>query len=78
MKDILIALRSIGIDYVLGYADVDSVMEQAEKLDSYENVTPLEAKEILEKENAELIDVRNLTEFNEVISKVLNISWLGH
>lgn len=65
MKDILIALRSIGIDYVLGYADVDSVMEQAEKLDSYENVTPLEAKEILEKENAELIDVRNLTEFNE-------------
>lgn len=64
MEEILIALRSIGIDNVLGYADVDLVIAQADQLDSYQNVTPLEAKEMLEKDDVALIDVRNLTEFN--------------
>lgn len=65
MKELLIALRSIGIDNVLGYADVDQVIAQADTLETYEHVTPLEAKEMLASDDVALIDVRNLTEFNE-------------
>lgn len=65
MKELLIALRSIGIDNVLGYADVDEVIAQATDLQTYENVTPLEAKEMLAFNDVALIDVRNLTEFEE-------------
>ena len=65
MDEMLIALRSIGIDQVLGYADVNAIVEQAQALDSYENVTPTEAKAMMESEDVAVLDVRNLTEFNE-------------
>lgn len=63
MDEMMIALHSIGIDKVLGYADVDQVLAQAKELDSYENITPLEAKEMLANDDVALIDVRNLTEY---------------
>lgn len=65
MDEMLIALRSIGIDQVLGYADVNAIVEKAKALDSYENVTPTEAKAMMESEDVAVLDVRNLTEFNE-------------
>ncbi|MFF5993659.1 MBL fold metallo-hydrolase [Lysinibacillus sp. KU-BSD001] len=65
MEEILIDLRSIGIDQVVGYADIDAMLSQANALDSYENVSPLEAKTMMEQDDVALIDVRNLVEFNE-------------
>ncbi|WP_332645465.1 MBL fold metallo-hydrolase [Lysinibacillus sp. 54212] len=65
MNDMLIALRSIGIDQVLGYGDVEAMTQQANVLDSYENVTPLEAKAMMDAEDVAVLDVRNLTEYNE-------------
>lgn len=65
MNDMLIALRSIGIDQVLGYAHVEAMIEQANVLDSYENVTPSEAKVMMDAEDVAVLDVRNLTEYNE-------------
>lgn len=65
MEEIMIALRSIGIDKVVGYADVSEALEQAKTIDSYENITPTQAKEMLENEDVALIDVRNLTEYED-------------
>lgn len=65
LEEMLIALRSIGIDNVVAYADAAVMIKQAAELDSYENVTPLKAKELMEQENVAVLDVRNLTEYQE-------------
>ncbi|MGM0896244.1 MAG: MBL fold metallo-hydrolase [Bacillota bacterium] len=65
LDEALTALRSIGIDEVYGYAPVEKIMEQAENLATYENVTPAEANEMVEKGEAYVLDVRNQTEFDE-------------
>ncbi|NLY78991.1 MAG: MBL fold metallo-hydrolase [Lysinibacillus sp.] len=65
MEEILIALRSIGIDNVAGYADVNEMLSQAKQLDSYEQISPTEAKKLLEEDGVTIIDVRNLTEYEE-------------
>ncbi|MEY9979314.1 rhodanese-like domain-containing protein [Lysinibacillus sp. RC79] len=64
LDDILIALRSIGIDNVVGYGDVTKVLEEATSLESYENITPLEAKSLIESEKVHVLDVRNQTEYD--------------
>ncbi|USK57965.1 MBL fold metallo-hydrolase [Peribacillus asahii] len=64
LDDILIALRSVGIDQVLGYANVELIVELEGELDSYENVTPLEAKDMINQEDVYVLDVRNKTEFD--------------
>lgn len=64
LDDILIALRSIGIDNVVGYGDVTKVLEEANALESYENITPLEAKPLIESEKVHVLDVRNQTEYD--------------
>ncbi|MCL1698023.1 rhodanese-like domain-containing protein [Lysinibacillus sp. BPa_S21] len=64
LDDILIALRSIGIDNVVGYGDVTKILEEANSLESYENITPLEAKSLIESEQVHVLDVRNQTEFD--------------
>lgn len=64
LDDILIALRSIGIDNVVGYGDVTKVLEEASALESYENITPLEAKPLIESEKVHVLDVRNQTEYD--------------
>lgn len=65
IEEILIALRSIGIDNVAGYADVNEMLSQSKQLDSYEQITPMEAKKLLEEDGVSIIDVRNLTEYEE-------------
>lgn len=64
LDDILIALRSIGIDNVVGYGDVTKVLEEANALESYDNITPLEAKPLIESEKVHVLDVRNQTEYD--------------
>lgn len=65
LDELLIALRSIGIDNVHGYANADAVLSEAIELQSYENITPTEAKAMLENEDVYLLDVRKQTEFEE-------------
>lgn len=65
LDEALVALRSVGIDEVYGFAEAESVMAQAENLASYENVSPSEANEMVEKGEAYVLDVRNQTEFDE-------------
>ncbi|MEZ0481830.1 rhodanese-like domain-containing protein [Planococcus sp. SSTMD024] len=65
LDEALVALRSVGIDEVYGFAEAESVMAQAENLSSYENVSPTEANEMVEKGEAYVLDVRNQTEFDE-------------
>ncbi|KMY30807.1 Zn-dependent hydrolase [Lysinibacillus xylanilyticus] len=64
LDNILMALRSIGIDNVVGYGDVSKVLEEATSLESYENITPLEAKPLIESEQVYVLDVRNQTEYD--------------
>lgn len=65
LDEAMTALRSVGIDEVYGFAEAESVMAQAEKLASYENVSPSEANEMVENGEAYVLDVRNQTEFDE-------------
>ncbi|MFK8794280.1 MBL fold metallo-hydrolase [Planococcus plakortidis] len=65
LDEALVALRSVGIDEVYGFAEAENVMAQAENLASYENVSPSEASEMVEKGEAYMLDVRNQTEFDE-------------
>ncbi|KOS60536.1 MBL fold metallo-hydrolase [Lysinibacillus agricola] len=64
LDDILIALRSIGIDNVVGYGDVMKILEEATSLESYENITPLDAKSLIESGEVHVLDVRNQTEYD--------------
>lgn len=65
LDEALVALRSVGIDEVYGFAEAESLMAQAENLASYENVSPSEANEMVENGEAYVLDVRNQTEFDE-------------
>lgn len=65
LEEVLIALRSVGIDNVIGYADVELVLKEASSLESYANISPLEAKEMMDKDEVYVIDVRKKTEFDE-------------
>lgn len=65
LDEVVIALHSIGIDQVLGYADADAVVAQADSLDKYDNVSIEEAKEMIDNGEANVLDVRNKTEYDE-------------
>ncbi|ALS76099.1 Zn-dependent hydrolase [Planococcus rifietoensis] len=65
LDEALGALRSVGIDEVYGFAEAETVLAQADNLASYENVSPSEANEMVEKGEAYVLDVRNQTEFDE-------------
>lgn len=65
LNEVVIALHSIGIDQVLGYADADAVVGQVDSLDKYDNVTIEEAKEMINNGEANVLDVRNKTEYDE-------------
>lgn len=65
LDEALVALRSVGIDEVYGFAEAESVMAHAENLASYDNVSPSEANDMVEKGEAYVLDVRNQTEFDE-------------
>lgn len=65
LDEVITALHSIGIDQVLGYADAEAIIGEADKLDKYDNVTVEEAKEMINNDEANVLDVRNQTEFDE-------------
>jgi len=65
IEEVLIALRSIGIDKIAGFADVKGMLSQSNKLCSYENITPMEARTLLSEGKAQIVDVRNLSEYEE-------------
>ncbi|MDE0582603.1 rhodanese-like domain-containing protein [Planococcus sp. A6] len=65
LDEALVALRSVGIDEVYGFAEAETVLAQADNLASYKNVSPSEANEMVEKGEAYVLDVRNQTEFDE-------------
>lgn len=65
IEEVLIALRSIGIDKIAGFADVKGMLSQSNKLCSYKNITPMEARTLLTEGKAQIVDVRNLSEYEE-------------
>lgn len=65
LDEVITALHSIGIDQVLGYSDAEAIIGEADKLDKYDNVTVEEAKEMINNDEANVLDVRNQTEFDE-------------
>lgn len=65
LDEILIALRSVGIDNVYGYADATAVIAEATDLQTYENISPIEANELVENNEANILDVRNQSEVEE-------------
>lgn len=65
LDEALVALRSVGIDEVYGFAEAEAVLAQADNFASYKNVSPSEANEMVEKGEAYVLDVRNQTEFDE-------------
>ena len=65
LDEVVISLHSIGIDQVLGYGDAGTIIGQAGDLDKYDNVTIEEAKEMIDNGKANVLDVRNQTEYDE-------------
>ncbi|CAM4418446.1 MBL fold metallo-hydrolase [Paenibacillus alkaliterrae] len=66
LKEILKALRSIGIDNAIGYMDSGSIRESGSlSLESYMEVTPLEIEKKVDAGEVFLVDIRNLNEWKE-------------
>ncbi|MGG4442732.1 MBL fold metallo-hydrolase [Brevibacillus fortis] len=66
LNEILQALHSVGIDNVESFIDSGKLMErEASSLETIDEVTPLEIAERVEKGELHVVDVRNLTEWNE-------------
>ncbi|RDW16448.1 MBL fold metallo-hydrolase [Oceanobacillus arenosus] len=67
VEEIQVALHSIGIDNIRGYADVEAIIANAPSslLESYENITPAEMKELLKNQEIYVLDVRNQSEWND-------------
>jgi hydroxyacylglutathione hydrolase len=59
------SLRSIGIDNVQGYFDINASEVQKQFMESYSSATPQELAASIENGAVRLIDVRAATEFNE-------------
>ncbi len=65
--EVLHDLHSVGIDNVAGYIDL-SVLDEYRangELKTYENKTPSEVASLVEKGEVHVLDVRNLTEYEE-------------
>lgn len=65
LDQVLEVLHSIGIDGIAGYADVSKAINEAAHLDTYQNVTPEQAKELIEDGEGYVLDVRSQTEYEE-------------
>lgn len=63
---ILHDLYSVGIDHIAGYIDLAVINEYStNELESYENKTPSEMASLVKNEQVHILDVRNLTEYEE-------------
>ncbi|WP_340672946.1 MBL fold metallo-hydrolase [Brevibacillus agri] len=66
LDELLQALRSVGIDNAAGVMDVNRILpEGVFELESYAETTPLEAARQVESGEVHVVDVRNLTEWQE-------------
>ncbi|MBO8155727.1 MAG: MBL fold metallo-hydrolase [Bacillaceae bacterium] len=65
MRNVLKALRSIGIDNAKAYMEVQTALESADELESYEEAEPADVKEQIKKGEVAVLDVRNQTEWDE-------------
>lgn len=65
LDEIKKALRSIGIDRMEYYMNVEDAIKQAPVLETYEDITPKEAAPLIDSREVEVLDVRNLTEWQE-------------
>lgn len=63
LDEMMTALHSIGIDNVFGYANAADIITQTSDLNSYESLTPTEAKLLIDAGDVAIVDVRNLTEY---------------
>ncbi|MDA7027729.1 MBL fold metallo-hydrolase [Bacillus sp. CLL-7-23] len=58
-------LHSIGIDRIDYYMNVDEAIAAASRCESYQNIPPQEIDTIMKEKNAQLLDVRYLSEWNK-------------
>ncbi len=65
LDEALLALHSVGIDEVYGFAEAEDIVAEAVDLASYDNVSPSKAKDMVEAGQAYVLDVRNQAEFDE-------------
>lgn len=71
------SLRSIGIDNVVGYFDINSADVANCFTESYASATPQELVASIENQSVQLVDVRAATEFNEGHIKNAKHRFLG-
>jgi hydroxyacylglutathione hydrolase len=65
LEDIKNTLHSIGFDQIEAYMNVDRAIEETSACESYKNILPREAKDMLQSGTAHILDVRNLKEWEE-------------
>ncbi len=65
LDEMLIALRSIGIDNLRGYGDAKAILNEEAELETYQSITVKQLKERMDKEDVHVLDIRNLTEWND-------------
>ncbi|TYS83513.1 rhodanese-like domain-containing protein [Rossellomorea aquimaris] len=63
LGDVLIALRSVGIDNVIGYGYVNTLVKKTSNLETYKNITPLEIEKMILNNEVYILDVRSLSEW---------------
>ncbi|MCP1189543.1 rhodanese-like domain-containing protein [Priestia flexa] len=56
-------LHSVGIDQLVGYYDANKAVVEASTTQSYESITPHQAKNMLDQNKAQVLDVRSLEEW---------------
>ncbi len=65
LEDVMTALHSIGIDDVKGYMDLDTALHTDLKNESYNEITPSDALKEIKANKVNVVDVRNLSEWND-------------
>lgn len=68
LEEILIALRSIGIDNIAGYGDISSILlslSAQDTLETYKSITPIQIEEEVSQGDVHVLDVRNQSEWNQ-------------
>ncbi|ANU27308.1 MBL fold metallo-hydrolase [Planococcus versutus] len=65
LDQVVNVLHSIGVDGEIGYSDVSKLIEETEELDSYQSISAEEAKKRIDAGEANVLDVRNQTEYDE-------------
>lgn len=65
LDDILIALRSVGADNIVAFMNVERALAETDNLESYRWISPSEAKQKINDNKINVLDVRNQAEWDE-------------